>query len=112
MTLTLGIELEEEMTIPPLLRFGAARNCANSSSLRWTSWTSSQPHPAARKGKMETKLRKFFEQRIKWLMDKELEMRRPNSPDYTPNELLWGRVQGQIGEAKFWLDYLAKAGSQ
>jgi hypothetical protein len=41
--------------------------------------------------------------RIAWLKSKETEMRRVGGPDYTPNALLRGRVQGEIGGLKWIL---------
>ena len=42
--------------------------------------------------------------RIDWLEQKLAAMREPGNPDYTPSQLLWGRVQGQIGELKHLLE--------
>lgn len=51
-----------------------------------------------------------LEVRIKDLEDKEHFMRSPKNPGGMPESILLGRVQGQIGEAKYWLAEVKKNG--
>ena len=52
---------------------------------------------------MDTRQTIKVNERIDWLEQKLLEMRRVDGPDYTPSDLLQGRVQGEIGGLKWVL---------
>lgn len=59
---------------------------------------------------MTNSLIEKLEARIKDLEDKERFIRSPKNPDGMPGSILLGRVQGQIGEAKYWLEEVKKNG--
>lgn len=49
-------------------------------------------------------MKQKIQDRIKWLRQKSAVMCDPSGPDYTSNQLLRGRVQGEIGGLQWVLD--------
>lgn len=57
---------------------------------------------------LSVKHEKLLKDRIQWLRQKLAAQRNPNGPDYTPQSLLIGRTEGNIGALEWALRELTK----